>query len=83
MKNCIVLYMIYKRANVYIFQRQMRSDVLFLSSCCKLFNEETNETSCAYCTGRISPSRPIPSPSRPPPPRYYTPPSKSRRGGGP
>ena len=51
-----------------------------------LFNEETNETSCSYCTGRISPSRRPTPPSRPPPPpphHYYTPPSKSPRGGGP
>lgn len=62
----------------------MRSDVLFLSSCGKYSMKKlTNETFCDYCTGRISQSRPIPSPSRPPPPRYYTPPSRSRRGGGP
>lgn len=48
-----------------------------------LFNEETNETSSSYFTGRISPSRRPPPPFRPPPPRYYTPPSRSPRGGGP
>lgn len=81
MLNYFQLFLYFKSQSFAVFSiLNSPNHFVCLFNCCKLLNEETNETIVAYCTGKISPSSP---PKPPPPPQFYVPPSKSRRGKGP